>query len=275
MMARIHLIVAALSVLLALVSATCECCCAFGSLRESLADEGNEPFPAAPSFCKCTCFKNSTIIPLNPPHEQTPSDGTGGQSVGLARRWSPASDGAGALQQDWAATEAQLDRRATGDNTSSILLARAGAASCSRCNRAYCLSSGLPICRDAEEKDVVAACFQRDSRKDQIIVWCFLIGTSGLLGWAAVKHLVAARAARATAALDSPLGGHGGRRRAESSPGFFRRVADILRISRRGSGAGGSSGGGGGNAGGLRNPFSPRTTELRGQYSPLAGGVTD
>lgn len=32
-------------------------------------------------------------------------------------------------------------------------------------------------------------CFQRDSRKDQIIVWAFLLGTTGLLGWALVKRV--------------------------------------------------------------------------------------
>lgn len=30
-------------------------------------------------------------------------------------------------------------------------------------------------------------CFQRDSRKDQIIVWGFILGTAGLLGWAAIR----------------------------------------------------------------------------------------
>ena len=33
-------------------------------------------------------------------------------------------------------------------------------------------------------------CFQRDSRKDQIIVWCFLLGTGCLLGWTAVQRLM-------------------------------------------------------------------------------------
>lgn len=34
-------------------------------------------------------------------------------------------------------------------------------------------------------------CFQRDSRKDQIIVWGFILGTAGLLGWAGVQRVVA------------------------------------------------------------------------------------
>jgi len=36
-------------------------------------------------------------------------------------------------------------------------------------------------------------CFQRDSRKDMIIVWGFILGTTGLLGWAAVKRIVEMR----------------------------------------------------------------------------------
>lgn len=40
-------------------------------------------------------------------------------------------------------------------------------------------------------------CFQRDSNKDKIIVWGFLIGTVGLLGWAAFKRVVELREARA------------------------------------------------------------------------------
>lgn len=36
-------------------------------------------------------------------------------------------------------------------------------------------------------------CFQRDSNKDKIIVWGFIVGTVGLLGWAAFKKVVAWR----------------------------------------------------------------------------------
>ncbi|KAK3316554.1 hypothetical protein B0H66DRAFT_441064, partial [Apodospora peruviana] len=91
------------------------------------------PATASQTFCKCTCFTNSTIIPLGPSH---------------------------------------------GDPS------RAASSSCGQCNRAFCLKYNLPICKDAEEKDVLTSCFQRDSTKDQIIVWGFIIGTVGLLGWA-------------------------------------------------------------------------------------------
>lgn len=33
-------------------------------------------------------------------------------------------------------------------------------------------------------------CFQRDSQKDQIIVWGFILGTAGLLGWAALRKVL-------------------------------------------------------------------------------------
>jgi len=36
-------------------------------------------------------------------------------------------------------------------------------------------------------------CFQRDSNKDKIIVWAFITGTLGLLGWAAFKKVMALR----------------------------------------------------------------------------------
>lgn len=66
-------------------------------------------------------------------------------------------------------------------------------ASCSVCNKAFCLSYNLPICKGAEEKDVVTSCFQRDSTKDQIIVLLFCTVTGGLLGWAAVKKALEMR----------------------------------------------------------------------------------
>lgn len=36
-------------------------------------------------------------------------------------------------------------------------------------------------------------CFQRDSRKDQIVVLTFIAGTVGLLVWAAVRKVVERR----------------------------------------------------------------------------------
>jgi hypothetical protein len=40
---------------------------------------------------------------------------------------------------------------------------------------------------------VFTTCFQRDSRKDQIVVLTFIAGTVGLLGWAAVRKILERR----------------------------------------------------------------------------------
>ncbi|WQF86626.1 hypothetical protein CDEST_11640 [Colletotrichum destructivum] len=134
---------------------------------------------SAPTFCKCTCFKNSTIVALGPKHQDV-------KPGAAPSRRDPASD----------------------------IHARAASASCSQCTKAFCLSSGIDFCRDATEEVVQTMCFQRDSNKDRFIVWGFILGTTGLLGWAAFKRANelregkrAAEAARAGAARGdySPL----------------------------------------------------------------------
>ncbi|OHF00962.1 hypothetical protein CORC01_03790 [Colletotrichum orchidophilum] len=112
----------------------------------------------SPTFCKCTCFKNSTIVALGPQH----ADGDPPGKV------PPASS-----------------RR---DVSSADIHKRAASSSCSQCTKAFCLSRGIDFCRDAKDEDVQTMCFQRDSNKDRVIVWGFLLGTSGLLGWAVFKR---------------------------------------------------------------------------------------
>jgi len=53
----------------------------------------------------------------------------------------------------------------------------------------------LPICKGVidTEKDVFTTCFQRDSRKDQIVVLSFIAVTVGLLAWAAVRKVIEKR----------------------------------------------------------------------------------
>ncbi|KAF4465798.1 MFS transporter [Fusarium albosuccineum] len=119
--------------------------------------------PAAPTFCKCTCFKNSTIIPLGPKDE----------SSSRQLRSAPLFDNP--LQ------------------TRSELQPRSKSKSCSECTKAFCLKQGIDFCKDATEEDVTTMCFQRDSNKDKIIVWGFIIGTVGLLGWAAFKKVISWR----------------------------------------------------------------------------------
>ncbi|KAK3066185.1 hypothetical protein LTS18_001930, partial [Coniosporium uncinatum] len=99
------------------------------------------------SFCKCTCFANSTIIDLN-----------GATSTSAAHL---------------------LDRETKKKQRT-----------CNDCNRQFCLGYNLPICKGAEEKDVFATCFQRDSAKDEAVVFIFIFATVGLLGWAAVRPWV-------------------------------------------------------------------------------------
>ncbi|RYP93323.1 hypothetical protein DL770_000512 [Monosporascus sp. CRB-9-2] len=179
--------------------------------------------PAAPTFCKCTCFKNSTLIQLGPSKSTSPTDPT--------LLFSP-RDSDPSLRQD------------TQNSLRSVPLPleleqRAASTSCTQCTRAFCLSQNLPICRDAEETDVVATCFQRDSRKDRIIVWGFILGTAGLLGWAAVRRVVELREERKIAAAAGAGTVPGGRGRGRGrSTGRHDRGA-YVQVPVRGEGAGG------------------------------------
>ncbi|KAB5566104.1 hypothetical protein GE09DRAFT_1105511 [Coniochaeta sp. 2T2.1] len=176
---------------------------------------------AAPTFCKCTCFKNSTIIPLGPNHAAPP----------------PAPKPTSTLS-----SASSLDQ----SSSPPTLQNRAASSSCTQCNRAACLSYNLPFCKDAEEKDVVAMCFQRDSAKDQIIVWGFILGTGGLLGWAALKRVLEKGSGNGTGVL-AALQQRFGARATGRAGGFGGGVQQ-----RRG---------GGGNA-----------ERERGMYSPLGTG---
>jgi len=78
---------------------------------------------------------------------------------------------------------------------------------CNDCNRQYCRE--YPFCREVKEENVVTACFressirekvncrckklmllERDSAKDQAVVYIFIIATVGLLSYAAVRPWV-------------------------------------------------------------------------------------
>ncbi|OJD27450.1 hypothetical protein ACJ73_01159 [Blastomyces percursus] len=120
------------------------------------------------SFCKCTCFSNSTIIQLGPPK---------------AKPLSPAPARSLSFPRD--DKEDGDDNRdpEKGDKKYRAL-------NCNDCNRRFCLDYGLPKCKGAKEDDVVTSCFQRDSNKDKAVVYIFIIATVGLLVWAAVKPLV-------------------------------------------------------------------------------------
>ncbi|KAL4977828.1 hypothetical protein BDW66DRAFT_131881 [Aspergillus desertorum] len=114
------------------------------------------------SFCKCTCFSNSTIIPLDPEKGDSSLHGT----LNLFGR------------SDYIGTE---NEKRTGNYRS---------LSCNDCNRKFCLGYDLPTCKGAKEDDVFTACFQRDSRKDEAIVFIFIIATGSLLLWAVFRPWV-------------------------------------------------------------------------------------
>jgi hypothetical protein len=67
----------------------------------------------------------------------------------------------------------------------------------------------VPFCKDATDEDIQTMCFRRDSNKDKIIVWGFILGTTSLLGWAAFKNLAERRAGAAGAAAGRDAFGYG------------------------------------------------------------------
>ncbi|KAL2824531.1 hypothetical protein BDW59DRAFT_147469 [Aspergillus cavernicola] len=112
------------------------------------------------SFCKCTCFSNSTIIPLDPDK----GDSSFHNVLNLMSRDADS-----------------LDEKRAGNYRS---------LSCNDCNRKFCLGYDLPTCKGAKEDDVFTTCFQRDSRKDEAIVFIFIIATGSLLVWAVFRPWV-------------------------------------------------------------------------------------
>ncbi|KAL1838215.1 hypothetical protein VTJ49DRAFT_2942 [Mycothermus thermophilus] len=200
-MARMHLTILLLAVLAAVASAS------------------------LPSFCKCTCGQNSTIIPLGPQHgdtDQPPppppkqSSSSSSSSSSSTTTTSPTSDST-------SPADAAANPRRSLHKTNHPphphdppILIREPTNSCQQCSRAFCLKYNLPICKDVDEKDIKTSCFQRDSHKDRAIVWCFLLATGGLLGWAGVKRVVdsAKRRQRGNQSRgmgSSPTGRMGGR----------------------------------------------------------------
>ncbi|UNI22802.1 hypothetical protein JDV02_008656 [Purpureocillium takamizusanense] len=159
-MARLHIVALLIAALVAIASAS-----------------------SAPTFCKCTCFKNSTIIPLGPAGKS----GDSSTSSSLRRSISLGS----LLGPRFAESSAP-----TGNSR------RSASSSCSECTKAFCLSQGISFCKDAKEENVVTMCFQRDSNKDKIIVWGFILGTTGLLGWTAFKRMIEWREGRAMGRQD-------------------------------------------------------------------------
>lgn len=92
------------------------------------------------SYCKCICFQNSTIIPLNSP--PTTSSSAVSHNALLFPRSSVAEDDSGDTEKGNDGKKKHRDL------------------SCNDCNRAFCLDYNLPICKNAKEEDVFATCFR-------------------------------------------------------------------------------------------------------------------
>lgn len=104
------------------------------------------------SFCKCTCFSNSTIIELRPINtDKDLSDGL------LKREAAP-----GLNFDDYATPEidAREDSKDDDENKNKQTTSRNRALTCNDCNRAFCLDYNLPKCKGAKEEDVIATCFR-------------------------------------------------------------------------------------------------------------------
>lgn len=94
---------------------------------------------APTSFCKCTCFSNSTIIPLNPANSESSS---GIDHVRFYER--------GSLSSELEHTD-EYSKRAQ----------KYRSLNCNDCNRKFCLDYELPTCKGAKEEDVYTTCFRK------------------------------------------------------------------------------------------------------------------
>lgn len=59
-------------------------------------------------------------------------------------------------------------------------------ASCTNCTKKFCLSQNFTICQGVDDVLVSASCFQRESLKEQLFIYTFIIITSGLLLYATI-----------------------------------------------------------------------------------------
>lgn len=130
------------------------------------------PSAAPTSFCKCTCNTNSTIIPLDAPPSADKPTAPSTSSKRLFLRDEPQL-GLALSPRDILPTDGAENR--------------VHGRTCADCNKQFCLSYNLPICAGVKEENVFTTCFQRDSVKDQLVVWIFIVATLGLLTWATVK----------------------------------------------------------------------------------------
>ena len=115
------------------------------------------PSTAPTSFCKCTCFTNSTIIPLDAPSSANRPYTDPGNNLLVSRRPAePNDDGA----QEPVETPGNGDTGGEKDGSEEGRKEyRAG--NCNDCNRQFCLDYNLPICHGAGMDDVFTTCFRK------------------------------------------------------------------------------------------------------------------
>lgn len=117
--------------------------------------------PAPTSFCKCTCFSNSTIIPLDPSKSSagTGSSGTKNAYNRYERALNTGPDSELDLEVE-AEQQHQVKPELKDPETIAERAQTYRALSCNDCNRKFCLDYELPICKDAKEEDVFTTCFR-------------------------------------------------------------------------------------------------------------------
>lgn len=113
------------------------------------------------SFCKCTCFSNSTIIELRPlDPDKDLSDGlvkrTTNPRIDRSESWNWGFD---------ESTISGIERREdfeddNNDKQKKETTTYGRALTCNDCNRKFCLDYNLPKCKGAKEEDVIATCFR-------------------------------------------------------------------------------------------------------------------
>ncbi len=123
--------------------------------------------PAPTSFCKCTCFSNSTIILLDAPashasrslHDFLPRTAQGDDVEELLPEDPPIAtppEGEGEGESSPEEGEGGGDnRKENGDRK------EYRARNCNDCNRQFCLDYNLPICKGAGMEDVATTCFRK------------------------------------------------------------------------------------------------------------------
>ncbi|KAL8804266.1 MAG: hypothetical protein Q9200_005894, partial [Gallowayella weberi] len=152
------------------------------------------------SFCKCTCGANSTIIPLDAPSSSSSTSRK--FSLQLRSPFSfqktpqslhprtPNDDDQAPTHANADNNDQEKDKDKAGKEEEDNTKTPSRRKTCNDCNKQYCLNQGLHICKDKALEDIYTTCFQRDSRKDEAVVFIFIAGTASLLGWAAVKPWV-------------------------------------------------------------------------------------